>query len=212
LGTHLQESERDKMKTWLTADWHLGEDRMEILGRPFATQKEHIEVLIANHNELVAPEDTVIVVGDACYQKTPEFLPTVGRFNGKKILIRGNHDVPISDADFSKYFENVIEDGGGLLMEFCGIPCYVTHYPTQGKVDAFNLVGHIHSIFKYQLNMFNVGIDANHFRPVDSETIPFHFKAICEFYDEDAWAAYLPINEQFKGIRGKKGRYFKPKD
>jgi calcineurin-like phosphoesterase family protein len=205
-------------KTFCVADWHLGETRMEILQRPFKDQRHHIEELLRLHNDIVAPEDMVIVAGDVCYQKTPEFLPEVGRFNGKKVLIRGNHDRPISDDDFGKYFDEIQPDGGGisplshpeLIVE--GIPCYVTHYPTQGESDLFNLVGHIHSIFKYQLNMFNVGVDTNHFLPVDLATIPFHFKAICEFYDEDAWAAYHSINEQYKGKRGKKGRYFNPKD
>ena len=198
------------MKTWLTADWHLGESRMQILGRPFASREEHIETLVRNHNSLIAPEDHVIVVGDVCYQKAVEFLPEVARFNGIKTLIRGNHDVPISDEDFSKYFDVVIEDGAGLFMEFCGIKCFVTHYPTQGTSDHFNLVGHIHAAWKYQLNMFNVGVDANHFLPVDSESIGFHFKAICDFYDEDVWVAYNGINCVYSGKRGKSGRYFKP--
>ena len=28
-------------QTWLTADWHIGEDRMEIMQRPFANQEEY---------------------------------------------------------------------------------------------------------------------------------------------------------------------------
>jgi hypothetical protein len=58
--------------------------------------------------------------------------------------------------------------------------------------------------------MLNVGIDVHHFRPVNSNTIGFHFKAVCEFYDEDVWVAYNHINAEYLGIRGKKGRYFNP--
>lgn len=200
-------------KTFLTADLHLGEpaERLKILGRPFKDQKHHIEELIRLHNSIVAPEDIVYVAGDVCYQKAPEFLPEVARFNGKKILIRGNHDRPICDADFHQYFDRIVEDGGGIPFNVEGIQCWVTHYPTQGQTDSFNLVGHIHAAWKYQLNMFNIGIDANHFLPVDLATVPFHFKAICEFYDADVWVGYNPLNEAYKGKRGKATRYFNPK-
>jgi calcineurin-like phosphoesterase family protein len=196
------------MATWLTADWHLGEDRFEIMGRPFQTVDQMISALVSNHNALVAKDDTVYMVGDVCFQKKPEFLDRVALFNGKKTLIRGNHDRPITDAQFKKYFEHVIPEGFGMDVEVDGIKCYVTHYPTRGKEDRFNLVGHIHAAWKYQLNMLNIGIDVHHFRPVNLNTIPFHFKAVCEFYDEDVWVGYDPINFVYKNKRGKKGSYF----
>ena len=84
------------------------------------------------------------------------------------------------------------------------------YYPTMGRKDRFNLVGHIHAAWKYQLNSMNVGVDANHFAPIDLASIPFHYGAITKFYDEDVWAAYNELNAKWVGIRGKKGSYFKP--
>jgi calcineurin-like phosphoesterase family protein len=198
------------MKTWLTADWHLGEDRFELMGRPFTTRDEHIETLIQNHNALVAPTDRVIMVGDVCYQKTPEFLPLVARFNGVKTLIRGNHDRVFTDEQLAPYFDTVVEEGKGINVDVDGIPCYVTHYPTEGVFDRFNLVGHIHAAWKYQLNMFNVGVDVNSYRPVALDRIRFHFDAICKFYDKDVWVAYSDINSDHAGFRGKQNTYFRP--
>src|SRR5512137_705462 len=80
------------MKVWLTADWHLGEDRMELMGRPFGSPTEHITHLLCEHNKLVKDDDLVFVLGDVCYQKTPERLKHVQAFAGRKILVRGNHD------------------------------------------------------------------------------------------------------------------------
>ncbi len=196
------------MNTWICADHHLGEDRFEIMGRPFRSVDEMVNTLIANHNALVSKEDTVYMLGDVCYQKTPEFLDKVSAFNGKKILVRGNHDRVIDDAKFRKFFSIVIPEGMGLDLEIDGVKCYLTHYPTHGKQDRFNLVGHVHGAWKYQLNMFNVGIDVNHFRPVNLNTIPFHFKAICDYYDDDVWVAYNELNFVYKNRRGKKGSYF----
>lgn len=198
----------DANKVWLSADYHLGEDRLDIMGRPFANTEEMVKTLIDNHNYLVDKDDCVIVVGDVCYKETPEYLHYVSQFNGRKILIRGNHDRVFTDEQLKPYFSTIIKDGEGLKIEIEGIPCYFTHYPTCGKNDCFNVCGHIHSAFKYQLNMFNCGVDVNHFRPVQLSKIPFHFKAICEYYDEDVWCAYNDINKQFLGKRGKKGTYF----
>lgn len=195
------------MKTWLTADWHLGEDRFELMGRPFTTVEEHVETLAANHNALVAPDDRVLMLGDVCYQKTPEWLPSVARFNGKKILFRGNHDRGITDEQFKQYFDQVYAEGDGFQYLFGNIMCWLTHYPTSGVPTAFNLVGHIHGAWKYQLNMLNVGVDVHQYRPVSAERIQFHFDAICKYYDEDVWVGYNDINAQFRGKRGKPGNY-----
>jgi calcineurin-like phosphoesterase family protein len=197
------------MKRFVTADWHIGEDRMEIMQRPFKDQREMIEVMVERHNAIVAPDDLVYVVGDVCYQKYPEFLAEVDRFNGKKIVIRGNHDRVFTDDQLLKHFQQVVPEGEGLELDVNGINCYLTHYPSCGSEDMFNLVGHIHGAWKFQLNSVNIGVDANHFSPHDlDKAIPFFFKAISEFYDDDVWAAYNAANTGYVGIRGKKGSYF----
>ena len=203
-------------KTFIVSDWHCGEDRFEIMGRPFKTQQEHVDILLKNHNELVSPDDDVIVVGDVCYQKTPEWLPYIAKFNGNKILIRGNHDRVFTDEQLKPYFSEIIPDGEGIIRQIedktdnSRINVYITHYPSRGKENIFTLCGHIHSAFKYQLNMMNIGVDVHHFRPVNMDTIPKHLKAICEYYDEDVWVAYNKINSDYVGLRGKKGSYFSP--
>ena len=200
------------MKTWLTADWHLGEIRFELMGRPFKTTDEHNATIIERHNSLVQPDDVVIVVGDAVYQKAPEYLPLVAKLNGKKVLIRGNHDTVFTDEQFAPYFDKIIDEGDGINAKVEDIDCWLTHYPTQGKADKFNLVGHVHGAWKYQLNSYNVGVDTNGYYPVDLAKVPFHFNAIKNFYDDDVWAAYNDINAKFfHNGRGKQGTYFKRK-
>lgn len=198
------------MNTWITADWHLGETRFELMGRPFISKMEMIDTLTANHNKLVAPDDWVIVVGDVCYQKSPECLPYVANFNGRKTLVRGNHDKVFSDNELKPYFDQIFAEGDGFNILVEDVMCHITHYPTRGKKDIFNLVGHIHGAWKYQLNMLNIGVDVHHFNPVNTNKIPFHFNAICNFYDNDVWVAYKDINTAWENKRGKNGSYFTP--
>lgn len=200
------------MKTWITADWHLGENRFDLMGRPFTTPEEHVDTLIKNHNAVVGKDDTVVVVGDVCYQKEPTYLPYVARFNGRKVLLRGNHDRVFTDEQLKPFFNKIVPEGEGIRMtDVQGqIPLYITHYPTEGVKDAFNLVGHIHGAWKYQLNMLNIGVDVHHFRPVDMSTIEFHYNAVCKFYDNDVWVAYDEKNAFYRPTRGKQNSYFRP--
>lgn len=197
------------MKRWITADWHLGESRFEIMQRPFTSVTEHVETLIKNHNALVKPDDEVIVVGDVCYKEHPDWLEVVKQFNGNKTLVRGNHDAVFTDDQLRPYFDLIVKEGDGIELDL-GFPAYATHYPTRGRPDRFNLVGHIHSAWKVQLNMLNVGVDVNHFRPLDLDKIRFFLQAISDFYDDDVWVAGDPINLDYASSRGKRGTYFKP--
>jgi calcineurin-like phosphoesterase family protein len=196
---------------YITADWHLGEDRFKIMQRIGFLDAQHmVDQLVKWHNEIVRPSDEVIMVGDAVYQNSPEFIHQIARFNGRKMLIRGNHDRAFTNGQLSPYFDEIIPEGEGLYIDglINGVRCYATHYPTRGKMDAFNLVGHIHSAWKVQLNMLNVGVDVNHFRPMSlDKDVPFLFGAIKEFYDDDVWVAYQDVNANHTE-RGKSGCYF----
>lgn len=80
-------------KIFFTADYHLGEDRLKIMQRDiYAGPQAMIDDLIEKHNAIVDKHDFVYVIGDAIYKNTPEQIENLDRFNGEKILIRGNHD------------------------------------------------------------------------------------------------------------------------
>jgi len=82
-----------KTKTWFSADLHLG--HANIIGhcdRPFRTVEQMNETIIARWNERVAPEDTAWLLGDAAMGTIEETLPLLGRLNGRKFLVAGNHD------------------------------------------------------------------------------------------------------------------------
>lgn len=203
------------MKRFITADWHLGEDRLRIMQRPNWDDASSMTYdLAAPHNAIVGEDDLVYVVGDAVCSRAPHAIGAIGRFNGRKILIRGNHDRAFTDEELKPYFEQIIPEGDGVMVEVkhgkTMLKCWITHYPSRAKLDCdINLVGHVHAAWKFQLHMINVGIDANHYRPHNlDEDIPFYLDAITDHYDEDVWAAYMQVNQTFRNHRGKAGNYF----
>jgi calcineurin-like phosphoesterase family protein len=192
---------------WLVADWHFGERRLDLLCRPFDSTEDHDETLIFNHNRWVAPDDVVLCVGDVTNKEAPDSLHLVERLNGKKILIRGNHDEAHSDSELAKYFIHIIGNGDGLKFEYQSLSLYATHYPTQGLSDRFNVVGHVHGTWRCQLNMLNVGVDNFGYSPCHISRIPFFVDAITNHYDRDVWVAYENVNAAFRGFRGSGNRY-----
>jgi calcineurin-like phosphoesterase family protein len=59
--------------------------------RPFTSTEEMNETMIERHNAKVKEQDTVYFLGDVVINK--KYLELVKRMNGRKILIRGNHDI-----------------------------------------------------------------------------------------------------------------------
>lgn len=187
---------------YFTADPHFGDDRLHLLRRPFSTPIENAETIVRNFQK-INDDDTLYVVGDVVAKGKEDWLPYIGKIKGHKTLIRGNHDVNLSDTELYKYFEQIIPDGEGIDVEGYN----VVHYPWRGKIAKFNIVGHIHGAWRVQLNMLNVGVDANHFMPLSINDIKFYEEAVTKHYDEDVFAAYIQNNEEHRGKRGKKGTY-----
>lgn len=79
---------------YFTSDLHLGhESILRFSKRPFRNTKEMNRTLIANYNALVRNEDTVYILGDLTYKiPVAEANRQISELNGKKYLIRGNHD------------------------------------------------------------------------------------------------------------------------
>ncbi len=73
--------------------------------RPFRDIEEHDELLIRNWNNLVMPADRVYHMGDIVINR--RFLPVLNRLNGRKKLIKGNHDI-FHLKDYVPYFDDIV--------------------------------------------------------------------------------------------------------
>ena len=78
---------------FFTSDLHLGhENIIGYCNRPYDSVDEMNEDLVRRWNQVVTPDDEVIVVGDFAMGKLNETLPLAGLLNGGKTLVPGNHD------------------------------------------------------------------------------------------------------------------------
>ncbi len=136
------------------ADQHF--DSEEILAydnRPFDSVSEMNEAMIANWNSVVRPEDLTWILGDFCAGKSERWREILGRLNGKKALILGNHDDPQTVARIADCFEEIAEyreiTGGNCRVILC-------HYPVFAHRDHYfgsvHLYGHVHQ--GYEWNVF----------------------------------------------------------
>ena len=81
-------------RDFFIADTHFGgENIRRYENRPFENAAEMDEKLIENWNRAVAEDDTVYVLGDfSDYMDAEKEAEILGKLNGTKILVMGNHD------------------------------------------------------------------------------------------------------------------------
>ena len=183
---------------YFTSDWHLGEERIGInrkpnlFYRPFNSIAQQNNTIMNNLYNTFKDGDTLYHLGDVingnldnAEVRLKEMVRTYP--NSKFILIEGNYDEDKLDL-LSDYFEikkelNIDLDGLGS--------CYLNHYPTKSLsglgVSKLGITGHIHSLWKVQKNLINVGVDAWNFRLVSENDIRFCYNKMINIYDKDVF-------------------------
>ena len=136
------------MNRFLISDTHFGhtntwqkftlEDGSPL--RPFTSTEEMDEAMVDNWNRVVRPKDTVYHLGDVVIARRN--LETVKRLNGRKILIRGNHDI-FKDKD---YYEAGFEQihGVRVFVDQFILSHIPLHPDCVGERFKRNVHGHLH--------------------------------------------------------------------
>ena len=184
------------MTIFFTSDTHFGHKRIiELCNRPFRDVDHMNEMLIKNWNETVSPDDVVFHLGDVALGSIADSLPLVGRLNGYKILIPGNHDRIFSGEpekkrerffpEYMKVFQEIRAEAATLWLPWEFTEVVLSHFPYQGDSQENDrhvdkrpvdnglplIHGHIHEKRRIEGRMFNVGVDVNDFRPVHENVI-----------------------------------------
>lgn len=136
----------------------------------FANAEEADEAMIQRHNARVKAEDRVYMVGDIVFHKRE--LHKVGRMNGRKVLIKGNHDL-LDIKEYLPYFDDIRG-----VHQFKGF--VITHIPIHpGSIARWgvNIHGHLHAnkVLKddgsIDSRYFNVSVECINYTPVSLEEI-----------------------------------------
>ena len=108
--------------------------------RPFQSTEDMDETMVENWNRVVRPKDTVYHLGDVVIARRN--LETVKRLNGRKILIRGNHDI-FRDKD---YYEAGFEQihGVRVFVDQFILSHIPLHPDCVGERFKRNVHGHLH--------------------------------------------------------------------
>jgi calcineurin-like phosphoesterase family protein len=119
--------------------------------RPFTSTEEMNETMIERHNAKVKEQDTVYFLGDVVINK--KYLELVKRMNGRKILIRGNHDI-FKDEDYrSVGFEQI--HGVRVFVDKFIMSHIPLHPDCVTERFRVNVHGHLHAneVMRTRTNM-----------------------------------------------------------
>ena len=155
------------MTTFFTSDTHFGDMRvLRFDHRPFPTLDAHDEALVVQWNAVVGAADTVWHLGDFALGPTParaaEILDALA---GEKHLLVGNNDddatLGLSGwASVGSYREIVVESRTLVLCHYA-----FRTWNGMGR-GTLNLHGHSHAKLSPMPKQYDVGVDAQDFRPV----------------------------------------------
>lgn len=159
-----------KPDIFLTSDTHFGHTR---LWQEWGRKENFEEIIIENWNKLVKKDDIVLHLGDLSLANKEKTKFWTSRLNGRKYLIRGNHD---SNSD-SWYKECGFDTIPNALKHFglkddTYMKVLFTHIPEPNLPEGwFNVHGHLHGDkhrgeAPNKIQYYDVGVDACDFKPI----------------------------------------------
>lgn len=130
---------------FVIADLHFGHEKIiDYCKRPFKNIFDMNKTLVKNWNKAVRKDDVVFVLGDVALRKNyvKEYVP---KLNGKKILVKGNHDSASNEFYRQCGFKEVSDYP--ILFDFC----LMSHepLPLSETTPYFNFYGHVHNDEKF---------------------------------------------------------------
>lgn len=126
-------------KIFACGDLHLNHSNLlkpEYDNRPFDTVEEMNETFIANWNSVVSDDDVVLNMGDFTMGKITTIDDYTNRFNGKMVLVSGNHEYHKKLNRIRKVNPDIIIVRH-LEFEHNGVHFWCAHNPED---NWFNLV------------------------------------------------------------------------
>lgn len=168
---------------YFISDTHFNhENIIKYCNRPFKDVKEMDYEILTNWNKKVKKDDTIYHLGDLALGDKEEFFELSKNLNGKKYLIKGNHD---------NWSINSYKDMGFIVLTNPQIKLkkykfLLSHVPLSDKYipqEYINIHGHIHNkylhdfIYESEIKNYsikkhvNISCDVTNFMPISIEEI-----------------------------------------
>ena len=163
------------MSLFFTADTHFGHRSIARM-RGFSSAAAMDELLISNWNERVSEQDDVWVLGDFTMRAPRHPGHYLDRLNGRKYLIRGNHD----------HRQTLISKGWHEVVDYKVLDQEQTrfvlfHYPMREWESAWrgaiHLYGHVHGNLRPTAQSCDVGVDCHDYYPIRWDEIETYLEA-----------------------------------
>ena len=136
-------------KIFYISDTHFGHANIiRFDERPFSSVEQMEETIVNNWNNVVTNQDDVYILGDFCWSKDEnEWLRLLNRLNGRKFLIKGNHDL----KQYSQKLKNALHDikeykeikDGDRSIIMCHYP--ILFYRSSYDDKKWMFCGHTHN-------------------------------------------------------------------
>ena len=161
--------------------------------RPFDNVGHMNEMLVQRWNDTVGSDDEVWVLGDVALGSIDDTLRLVGRLNGRKTLLAGNHDRCWAGyGDKAQRWVDVYLDAGFdavlqgwvpvTLGDIDALACHLPYSGDSHDHDRFTahrppdegkllLHGHVHDSWQINGRQVNVGVDVWDYRPVRDDDL-----------------------------------------
>ena len=165
--------------------WH--KNAILYTNRPFGTVEEMNEKLIEYWNSTVHKNDEVYILGDVTMVKPNRATEILAQLKGRKCLLMGNHDYFAREKQFDSAACGIEWVKMYHELHWQGRTIVLCHYPfvswNKDSHGSYNLHGHSHNFAEYNLQnrasgrrQYDVGVDANGFRPVSLDQIVKFFE------------------------------------
>ena len=125
---------------------------------------EATDLIVSRHNSVVKPNDRVYFLGDVAFS-TKNLVP-LDRMNGRKVLIKGNHD-ELKLKDYLPYFDDIraVKQSKGWIATHIPI-----HPDSLGRW-GLNIHGHTHRHTIPDARYFCVSLEQINNTPISLDEI-----------------------------------------
>lgn len=137
------------------------------LTRPFSSIEEHDDLIIQNINKRVRSVDRLYLMGDVVIHC--KAMDILSRLNGRKVLIRGNHDI-FALKYYLPHFQDI--RAYKVLPEYGVVFSHIPIHPSQlsGRFKL-NCHGHLHHKIIDDLRYMNLCCEHLNYTPIELEEI-----------------------------------------